>query len=205
MEKVADERIRRAKRRRQSTESRQTPSAFTRSTERFEIETSLSQTEDEVEVVPIRHDSDGDESEEIINMKRLKRDVQSLFKHSRKNQSKKTLFFVVKRRTKEVLHGIIKANVERGTTIYTDQWGGYEGLQDEGYTHKTINHSRRFSRVEIDGTKATKITTNHIERVWVELRKTMKHMDKKTFKRFINLETYWELKLFNQGLPKQKI
>ena len=121
-----------------------------------------------------------------------------LFKHTRKGESKKTLFFVVKRRTKEVLFDIIKENVARGTTIYTDQWGGYDGLGNEGFTHKTINHTRRFSRVEIDGTSATKITTNHIERIWVELRKTMKHMDKKTFKRFINLETYWELKLYSQ-------
>ena len=121
-----------------------------------------------------------------------------LFKHSRKGESKKTLFVVVERRTNEVLHDIIKSNVVRGTTVYTDQWAGYDGQEDEGYMHKTINHTRRFSRVEIDGTKATKITTNHIERVWVELRKTMKHMDKKRFKRFINLETYWELKRFGQ-------
>lgn len=198
-EKAADERIQKAKRRRRSLGSRETPSAFKRSTELFEIESAINRSDDEVEVVPIRHDGDGDELDEIIHLKQLKREVESLFKHSRKNQSKKTLFFIVERRTKEVLHDIIKANVHPGTTIYTDEWSGYCGLEDEGFSHKTINHSRRFSRVEIDGTTATRITTNHIERVWVELRKTMKHMDKKSFKRFINLETYWELKLFNQN------
>ena len=107
-------------------------------------------------------------------------------------------FFVVVRRTKEVLHDIIKANVRRGTTIFTDEWCGYSGLENEGYCHKTICHKRRFSRFEIDGTTAIKITTNHIERVWVELRKTMKHTDQESFIRFINLETYWQLKLYNE-------
>ena len=196
MERAAEELIEKA-RRRWGRARQETPSAFRPSSERFEAET-VPDPENDVEIVPIRHDGDGVDLDEYIEQKRLKREVEVLFKHSRKGESKKTLFFVVKRRTKEVLHDIIKANVARGTTIYTDQWGGHYGLQNEGHTHKTIKHTRRFSRVVIDGTKATKITTNHIERVWVELRKTMKHMDKKTFRCFINLETYCELKLFGQ-------
>ena len=154
---------------------------------------------EEVDIVPIRHDGDGVELDSFIERKRLKREVDLLFKRSRKFESKKTLFFVVQQRTEEVLHDIIKANVHRGTTIFTDEWSGYRGLQDEGYIHKTICHTRRFSQVEIDGTTATKITTNHIERVWVELRKTMKHTDLESFERFINLETYRQLKLYNRN------
>ena len=58
MEKTADEK---STGERASTKpgSRQTPSTFIRSTERFEIETSFTQSEDEVEEVPIRHDGAG--------------------------------------------------------------------------------------------------------------------------------------------------
>ena len=73
-------------------------------------------SENDVDVVPIRLDGDGVELDEYIERKRLKREVEALFKHSRKGESKKTLFFIVKRRTKEVLHDIIKNNVARGTT-----------------------------------------------------------------------------------------
>ena len=38
---------------------------------------------------------------------------------------------------------------------------------------------------EFEENKVARITTNHIERMWVELRRTLKYMDMKTFTRYI--------------------
>jgi transposase len=43
----------------------------------------------------------------------------------------------VKRKT---LHPIINANVETGSTISTDELRSYNGLNNSGYVHNTVNH-----------------------------------------------------------------
>ena len=91
----------------------------------------------------------------------------------------------------------IRENVIEGSTIYTDEWKGYSGLNDIGYNHKTICHKRRFSRFEFDGNVATSVTTNHIERLWVELRRSLKHMSLEELKKYVWLETYRQLKLYS--------
>lgn len=45
-----------------------------------------------------------------------------------------------KRANKQELHGFIKANVQDGTQVYTDEARGYQGLD---YPHDTVTHSRR--------------------------------------------------------------
>ena len=45
-----------------------------------------------------------------------------------------------------------------GSMVYTDQWGGYNSLIFHGYKHKTVNHSKMFSR--------GKISTNGLEGFW---------------------------------------
>ena len=120
-----------------------------------------------------------------------------MFSQSRKNRPKKTLFFVLPDRTKETLHRFIVENVLPGSMIFTDEWRGYNGLDEKGFVHKTICHQRRFSRYEIDGALVTHVTTNHIERMWVELRRTLKFMDCETFVQNINIESYRQLFLFS--------
>ena len=124
-------------------------------------------------------------------------EINRLFFQSRKHQQKKTLFFILENRTKETLHRIITNNVLNGTTIFTDEWPGYNGLDQLGYVHKTICHQRRFSRFEFRGNVATRVTTNHIERMWVELRKSLKFLSKKDFIRYLGLETYRQMFLFD--------
>ena len=63
--------------------------------------------------------------------------------------------------------------------------------------HKTICHKRRFSRFEFDRNVATRVTTNHIERMWVELRRTLKYMGMEDFMKYTWLETYRQLRLFS--------
>ena len=195
-EQQADSKLARAKKRR-SIERREMTTGPPPSPSNPEPPIENDTNENEVEIIPIHHNGDGEDLDQFIADKRLKREIDTLFKRSRKFKSKKTLFFVVETRTKEVLFDIIRNNVQPKTTIFTDEWKGYFGLDDEGYIHKTVCHKRRFSRFEIDGTTVTRITTNHIERVWVELRKTMKHTDKDSFVKYINLETYHQLKLFH--------
>jgi transposase-like protein len=43
--------------------------------------------------------------------------------------------------SKETLTKEIKANVETGSTAYSDGHDGYEGLTDEDYVHLVIEHA----------------------------------------------------------------
>lgn len=54
---------------------------------------------------------------------------------------------------------IIHMVIEPGATIYTDQWGGFNKLKLDKYTHKAINHSLEYS-----DRKGTHI--NGIESFW---------------------------------------
>ena len=123
--------------------------------------------------------------------------MSKLFSQSRKNEEKKTIFFVLPDRSKATLEKFIRENVLPGSTIYTDEWRGYSGLKRLGFNHKTICHKKRYSRFEFKGNLATRVTTNHIERMWVELRRSLKYMGLKSFSRYIWLETYRQLKLYH--------
>jgi len=61
--------------------------------------------------------------------------------------------------TKKTLHGIAKEYVLPETTVYTDDYSGYRGLNKAGYRHRRINHS---SGVYVLG----RIHTNTIEGFW---------------------------------------
>jgi len=53
----------------------------------------------------------------------------------------------------------VKANVAPSTTVYTDEMGAYEHLNEDGYNHQVINHSEH---VYVSGN----IHTNTIEGYW---------------------------------------
>lgn len=55
------------------------------------------------------------------------------------------------------LTSFIKANVETGNVIFTDQAAFYNRLDDEGFTHGTVNHSFTFKD------PVTAVHTNLIE------------------------------------------
>jgi len=42
--------------------------------------------------------------------------------------------------TRETLRAVIRQKVPKGSTIYSDQFSGYDGLITEGYRHYRINH-----------------------------------------------------------------
>jgi transposase-like protein len=52
---------------------------------------------------------------------------------------------VVENRHVETLQGAVKKNVEKGSTLYSDEFSGYAGLKSE-YDHKVINHADEYVR-----------------------------------------------------------
>ena len=64
----------------------------------------------------------------------------------------------------ETLHKEIHNNVEPGTTLHTDEHGGYTGIGERLYKHETINHSAgEYVR--------DNVCTNGIESVWAVLKR----------------------------------
>lgn len=73
----------------------------------------------------------------------------------------KVITGIVADRKRRTLHANILKFVEPGSTIVTDDWCGYKGLERLGFRHISVNHSRGyfnergFSTCEIDSYWAT--------------------------------------------------
>ena len=80
---------------------------------------------------------------------------------------KPCFFELVENRSAAVLLDVIRRHVKPQTTIVTDAWKGYTGLDapNSQYSHAIINHSTRFS----DGAG---IYTQTIEGIWHHLRRS---------------------------------
>jgi transposase-like protein len=64
---------------------------------------------------------------------------------------------VLNDRKKKVLHAHIKAQIEAGSTLYSDALRSYDGLSQE-YAHKVIDHALQY----VNG----KVHTNGLEKFW---------------------------------------
>ena len=69
-------------------------------------------------------------------------------------------------------------------------------LRGLGYEHYTVCHKVELSHFVIERRNIIPVSTNHIERVWVELDKTVDHMPLEKTLRSLNLESYRQLRLF---------
>jgi transposase-like protein len=67
---------------------------------------------------------------------------------------------VVRERTKEVLHELMERNIQPGSTVVTDEWGGYRGTNLQ---HEIINHAEEYVRGQVH--------TNGIENFWSLLKR----------------------------------
>ena len=70
----------------------------------------------------------------------------------------------------KTIQPLIKAHVQRGTLIYTDEYNIYARLEQWGYAHKTVNHSQGEYARDEDGDGFHEVHTNTIEGVWSLLR-----------------------------------
>lgn len=97
-------------------------------------------------------------------------------------------FFVAPDRKGETLRKLIRENCEDGSTIVSDEWKGYSRLNEDGYNHLTVNHSKWFVNPD------NGVNTQRIERAWVEGKAVMKrhrhashlfqgHLDELSFKK----------------------
>jgi transposase-like protein len=69
---------------------------------------------------------------------------------------------IVADRKQETLHGHVRANVEAGAALYTDEFGAYKGLHGE-YEHQIVDHALRY----VDG----RVHTNGMENFWSLLKR----------------------------------
>lgn len=69
--------------------------------------------------------------------------------------------------TARTLEDVIERHIAPGTTISTDEFRGYNGLQVSPYTHGTVNHSRKQY---VDGIHHT----NSIEGFWSHFKRAVK-------------------------------
>ena len=89
----------------------------------------------------------------------------------KRGSQKVLLLFRVPDRTRETLvHRLITTHIQPGTVIYSDQFTLYIPLNQLGYIHVSVNHSKNF--VDPD----SGAHTNTIEGVWALVKKKLKWM-----------------------------
>ena len=92
-------------------------------------------------------------------------------------------------RNKEVLHEIIKRRVEEGTTIYTDMWKGYHGLETLNFDWEmgrtTVNHSKNFVNPENKN-----CYTNGIEAKWREVKRELPSSGRYRLKEYLPIHCW---------------
>lgn len=102
---------------------------------------------------------------------------------------------VVPDRSTEILQGQIRASVEPGSEVMTDQWTAYEGL-DADYVHQVINHSVKYAEGNI--------TTNRMENFWTLFKRcingTYVSVECDHLSRYLDEETF----RFNERKGKDK-
>ena len=99
------------------------------------------------------------------------------------------VFYVVKQRDGQTLQSIITSHGLPGTRIWSDEWRAYRNLNQLGYIHETVNHSRHLihpvtgepvcfdctmpSIVHITSFFLTGVHTNDIEGAWMWAKRFM--------------------------------
>ncbi len=72
---------------------------------------------------------------------------------------------VIPDRQKETLQPIVREHVATGAALFTDEMGGYKGLNEE-YAHEIIDHANKY----VDG----RVHTNGMENFWSLLKRGLK-------------------------------
>ena len=106
--------------------------------------------------------------------KKLEERERALFGAKDRSERHRCVFVVVPDRTTNTLLPIVQKYVKPGTYIFSDNWAAYHALGGS-FKHFTVTHKRRFVKyLFLEDMLVLKITTNHIERLWVELRRILR-------------------------------
>ena len=123
-----------------------------------------------------------------------------LFGPKERHFAKRTILFVVPNRRAETLIPLIRKYVKPGTVVFTDHFLAYWDLQN-GYEHFTVVHKKRFvTYLFFRNQVVLKVTTNHIERVWVEMRKDLRGVKKEDVERRLREVPYRLYRLWSAKL-----
>jgi ISXO2-like transposase domain len=90
-----------------------------------------------------RHTPDFSVTASIFTQRILKSCKPTVKCHALASKTRKVRTKVIPDTKKETLTKEIKANVEKGSTVYSDGHDGYEGLMDEDYVHPVIEHATK--------------------------------------------------------------
>ena len=97
--------------------------------------------------------------------------------------TKKVKARVTKPVSSVTLHELIEGTAEKGSTVYTDQHGGYMGLKDKGFKHESVNHG-------VGEYIRGKAHTNGIESFWSMLKRgyvgVYHYMSEKHLQRYVD-------------------
>src|ERR1017187_7783771 len=67
---------------------------------------------------------------------------------------------------RDTLQAAILNEIQKGSTVYTDQWVGYDKLAAQEYVHETVNHMLEYVRGNVH--------TQRIENFWSLLKRSLK-------------------------------
>ena len=169
------------------------------------VESAFSVTHDQMEVeeldeddqVTVRPTGPSAETDQRPVVNEFLKDLNCLFKQSKDGQPRKALFFPLPDRSAATHEALIDAHVKPQSMIFTDEWPSYSRLNDLGFKHYTVCHKTEFSHFYEEGVRVIRACTNHIERLWLEVRRTFAHMSVQMTLGVLNLETYRQLKFFD--------
>ena len=121
-----------------------------------------------------------------------------------RSKRNRTLLFVVKDRKAATLIPIIRKYVKPGSIIFSDSWSAYYALDGE-FKHFVVVHKRRFVKYLLfENRLVLKVTTNHIERIWVEMRLILRGVPREEFPRRLN-EVPYRLMTFVPGRNQENL
>ena len=103
----------------------------------------------------------------------MERRERELFGTKDRQKRNRTVFVVFPDRRAETLLPIIPKYVRPNSIVFSEKWVAYNGLGDD-IKHYSVTHKYRFVKYHfLPDRNVLKVTTNHIERLWVELRRIL--------------------------------
>ena len=144
-----------------------------------------------------------DEEREAISL--CIKELTEKYEQSKNGKHRKAPFFIVSDRSHDTLIPLIQKHVAGGSMIFTDEFATYQCLRELGFRHYTVCHKYEFCHFVIEGPDIIRVCTNHIERLWIEVDRTLAHMSLEKTLRCLNIESYRQLRLFEEDAEQNLI